>query len=630
MEDSGMESELIDLFALHDISGAILLDLQFSDLKELGIASFGKRHQIWNHIGTLRDTPNHISPVPTPFEENLAREAAQDCVGMTPVTPGGGQRRRRRMRANDPITPGESVSIVAIEQLLPKPHRCAKGERCHKWRKQQKLLKQLRDEHGLPISPEDAGGQIFMAGNPGNVTGAHNLVTNVHNLEADYRPTSEAEPSVVGPSVVASSDLLGPGDFPPASLDEDRLRMVGERDAQDNVKQFLAFQHIEPPQAAFTEEVDTFEHHPQLKPPQHQPAPLASLASLPRLQIPMSSVAPPQINLGAPEIGVIPISAVDDMFSPCRTALDTPIGGLYRFGTPASEMDVPVTHMDLGPISRDTSQSVPPNMQFRDPVQRSGSRAADWRRTSMALPSLAEDKVFEAAQSHTRDRANSGSSRTSSTAQSQGSQPGVESSAASSKQKRLTASSKTSVSASSSQALVMDPRYGDVNHSGWMKKRKTKLLRHEWNEHHFRLSNARAQLTMHKNDMPASSPLEALNIDEYAVACSSLASSSKLAARFKSLKLQSGLPGTPHPTLMGKDSAHHGRDAAFAFQLVPTKPGREEAAGKLRKAMEGKKTHYFAVKARDERIDWMRELMLAKAQREKESKGYDVQVDRGD
>jgi hypothetical protein len=37
------------------------------------------------------------------------------------------------------------------------------------------------------------------------------------------------------------------------------------------------------------------------------------------------------------------------------------------------------------------------------------------------------------------------------------------------------------------------------------------------------------------------------------------------------------------------------------------------------------KTHHFAVKGRDERIDWMRELMLAKAKKQK-GEGFEVSV----
>ena len=57
---------------------------------------------------------------------------------------------------------------------------------------------------------------------------------------------------------------------------------------------------------------------------------------------------------------------------------------------------------------------------------------------------------------------------------------------------------------------------------------------------------------------------------------------------------------------------------AFAFQLVPSRDSDKKAAA-------NGKTHHFAVKTKDERIDWMRELMLAKALQQK-GKGYDVEV----
>jgi hypothetical protein len=153
-----------------------------------------------------------------------------------------------------------------------------------------------------------------------------------------------------------------------------------------------------------------------------------------------------------------------------------------------------------------------------------------------------------------------------------------------------------------------DYRYPNVNHYGWMKKRKTKLLRHEWHEHHFRLAGT--QLAMHASDNPSSSALNTLNIDEYAVACSSLASS-KLAAKLKALKLSS-------------DKEKGREDAKFLFQLVPTAEDGTEK-GTLRRVVEGAKTHHFAVRTRDQRIDWMRELMLSKALRAKKE-GYAVEV----
>ena len=245
MQDSGIESDFIDRFAFHDINGAILLDLQFDDLKELGIQSFGKRHQVWNHLCTLRNGNGRVSPSQPPPEANPhktlttsgSRRNNDHCDDMTPITPAAGQRRRRKYRQNghEPITPADSVSIVAIEQLIPKPHKCPKGENCQKWKKQQRLLRKLHEEHGLPISPEN-GGRIFMAGNPGNPSSAPKLVQNVQQAGADMRPTSEANSSLVGPSVVASSDLLGPGEMPAFALDADRLKQVVERDPQDYVK----------------------------------------------------------------------------------------------------------------------------------------------------------------------------------------------------------------------------------------------------------------------------------------------------------------------------------------------------------------------------------------------------------
>ncbi|KAF2666066.1 hypothetical protein BT63DRAFT_416490 [Microthyrium microscopicum] len=606
MQESRMESSIIQMFADNDISGTILLDLEFADLKDLGITSFGKRHQVWNHICTLRDNNGHISPKDTPFDESEAynrhsshsKRSQNSCE--TPLTAGPRRKKKTRGTGFEPITPADSVSIVAIEQLLPKPHKCPKGENCPKWRKQQKLRKRVHEEHGLPISPEN-GGQIFMAGNPGNPSIAQNIVENVrqnqpHPLATEYRPTSEAVHSIIGPSVVASSDLLGPGEQPDFSLDPDALKALASRDPQDNVRIFLALQNLEPP---------TLDPNavPDMRLQGNLPRPLAKLQALPPLSIPRDHVVPFHYPENPTSAGPT-LSARDDYFSPCYTAAETPIGAsVYRFGTPASDMDVPVTQPPLDPTSRETSQSVPPNMQFRDPIQRSGSRAADWRRTSFQLAPLVEEPATTtfAMQMNHHGRAQSTSSAPSDTVGSPTVSfgPSV----------GMAPSSKTSLD-------IYDPRYPNVTHSGWMKKRKTKMLRHEWHEHHFRL-NGGAQLTMHRNDLPASSPQETLNIDEYAVACSSIANN-KLSAKLKAMKIHSAPKDAPAP-----------QDSAFSFQLVPARPNGEEA-GKLRKVVEGKKTHHFAVKNRDERIDWMRELMLAKALREKEGSGYEVEVNRGE
>ena len=624
---SNTDASVIESFEVHDVNGAVLLALRFEDLlQELDIQSFGKRHQLWDEICALRGSHGSLSPQPTPFQDisrpctrNTKRSPGQNHSACqtpvdgdaTPVTAGGKKRRGRKAPKNlDVVTPAESVSIVAIEQLLPKPHTCAKGERCAKWRKQQREIKQLQDENGLgrfPISPTK-GGRIFVAGDPGNVSTAENIVPNVrkqHHREDPNRPTSDAIPSIV-----ASSDLLGPGQLPPLALHPDVLEHLESRDPQDNVRQFLTFQHMQsptdvppspPPELAApgsiprSESVPLFptqyhQAYPSLLPPvrSHTPGPREQLRALPRLEIPRSASAAPNLNN---------LASAEPITSACRTA--SPAADIYRLGTPASEMDVPITAFPKSPIVRDASQSVPPNMQFRQQTTLSRSQSArngmmDWRRPSMAMPALHEGEVFSPksdAQSKSSGRPST--SRTNS-GDSQGSL--------------------------SRKPTVRDPAkhspttqtftYGaDCTNAGWMKKRKTKMLRHEWQDAHFRLKGT--QLDMHESARLNSVPKDSINVDHYAVACSSVASSNKLSAAMKAFHIKNNAEA-PKKGKPGQDTT------AFAFQLVPSKDGDKKAAA-------NGKTHHFAVKNKDERIDWMREIMLAKAVQQK-GKGYEVEV----
>jgi hypothetical protein len=154
-----------------------------------------------------------------------------------------------------------------------------------------------------------------------------------------------------------------------------------------------------------------------------------------------------------------------------------------------------------------------------------------------------------------------------------------------------------------------------------MKKRKTRLLRHEWQDGYFTLKGTR--LNMHKDASAMDRTLEYVDIDDYAIACSSLASTSKLSAAFKAVHIS------------------HSREksdpvGAFSFQLVPQdknvarlrkrESAMHNAAGVLADGFNGTgKTHHFAVKNRNERIDWMREMMLAKALKQK-GDGFEISV----
>lgn len=528
MYASGFDDSVVEMFENNDISGAILMDLQFEDLKELGIQSFGKRHRLWNEIRNLRGITE--SPVATPIELpprgatrsvpiTMQRERHNDCsLPVSPeddlaVSPTGRRRRFQKQYQHgidDVISPAESVSIVAIEQLIPKPHKCSKGENCTKWQRQQRMLAKLAQE--FPLESQHRR-QALVTGEAGNASPASNTV----------RPTSE-----VVPSVVASSDVLGPGQLPALRLDEAKLRVLQTRDPQENVRQFLNFQHMDRSIDTSLDEPTTppYEMFPAL----HSPTstrPHDNLRSLPKLTIPAAR----------------PASA----FAADRTVTPSHI---YRQGTPCSEMDVPVTAIPDGPVARETSQSVPPDMRFgNNQVRRTFSRAEPRRNPSFPLARLDEHRVVEPVDC-----------------------PGD-----------------------------VTPNANDINHAGWMKKRKTKMLRHEWQDHHFTLKGT--QLAMHRDERSLDA-LECIDVDEYAVACSSLASN-KLGAAFKSLGL-SGKKKDVDP-------------AAFSFQLVPA----AEKKGILGAATG--KAHHFAVKTRDQRIDWMRHLMIAKALKQK-GDGYEVNV----
>ena len=556
MVDFGFEQSLIEKFRMHDISGAILEDLQFGDLKELGIHSFGQRHSLWNEIRRLRGSDMVPSPAAvaeqpckTTRQTSPRTERSPDC--SSPATPeedsgrssATGQRRARRaIRPDDVISPAESASIVAIEQLLPKPHHCSKGENCSKWQKQQRKLAKIAKEFPLELQ------QIGEA--------------NASPTSTSFRPASEAVPSVV-----ASSDLLGPGTRPALRLDENVLRVVQSRDPQENVRQFLNFQHVgEEPEEPTTPPYEMF---PPLSPPSNTQAPHGHLRRLPKLMIPEVQAPAadvfPDRNIARPSRTPVTAMEMKDQTNP---------HDIFRLGSPASAMDVPVTAIPLGPIAREESNSVPPDMRFGcNPISRSTSRLGH------------RQPVSPIGRPHTCAPPSRSASRTSHRRQPSFAMAAVE----------------ERVLSPINGEDELTPTTQEVNHAGWMKKRKTKMLRHEWHENHFRLNGTR--LAMHR-DSKASDILEAIDVDEYAVACSSIASN-KLGAAFKSLKIS------------GKKK--EGDPAAFAFQLVPA----AEKKGILNAATG--RTHHFAVKTRDERIDWMRELMLAKALRQK-GEGCEINV----
>lgn len=562
MHIAGYDEYVIDQFLVNDITGNVLLNLQIDDLKELGIKSFGKRHQLMSSIDHLRNTMMKTPVAEAQLEEKRRSYAMSVSPTGEVLTKYDGTQ----------ITPAEAVSIVGIEQVLPKPHSCSKGENCPKFRRRQRQLERLAAE--FPGANLLQGTSIF-TGNPGNPETAKNML----------RPKSDAEPSIV-----ASSDIFGPSQTTPR-LSEEVLNEVTKVDPQESVRHFLSYQRVDPTGPS---DYDSDPCSPPL--PEPQPVPTlspptkftehmaANLRSLPKLRIPTDSDEEED-----EEDELTTATVTTDNGSPTATQAygpftsSRPMPDTYRLGTPFSEMDVPVTAIPHDPIARDTSQSVPPDMQYGNLMhmryQEAISRGTPTRpRANSALRPVNEgrpltpiDDPADLKKRSPRIGFHNGSS--------------------------------------ASSSIAADP---EVTRCGWMKKRKqARFLRHEWQDAHFTLRGT--NLAMHRDELAAlrhSKALETIDVDNYAVACSSLATSSKLSAAFKKSILRNG-----HN--LSQD------DAAFAFSLIPANKEQEK---KMLFGNSNIKTHHFAVKTRDERIDWMRELMLSKALRKGKEGGAELQV----
>ncbi|KAI3066737.1 hypothetical protein CBS147343_7197 [Aspergillus niger] len=608
MQRCGFDEAVVEKFFINDITGSILLELQAEDLKELDIQSFGKRHRLMACIKDLRsksatpacDSQSDVEPISredTSTPQSTAAQVGVSCSSPEPCeskerSKSSHHKRRRRHKRRDgtEIVPEDSASIVAIEQLLPKLHTCSKGENCRKWQKQQtKLGRMVKD---LPI--DGMGGSIIITGDPGNATTAQNL---------NKTPKSE-----VTPSIIASSDALGQNPASDNVLSQDKLHGVKLRDPQENVRNFLNFQRLSKLQPATDPATPPQEH---LSPGTTSPTSIRANATLsenlrhlPRLRIPsthveMSSTVSPNYSAQRTITPSIlqkkqPFSHRSRYPSPSPSEVTMSPSDFYRIdpyygrSTPLSEMDVPVTAIPLGPVSRNISQSVPPNMRFGgqmhfvpDIIPRPASTKAEnvcrkggiW--SSQGIPKLGSLEERSPL-------------------------PPIETPEDMEKTPRA-AHCKGPFSPNWSK---------NVLHSGWMKKRKTtRFLRHEWEEHHFTLRGT--QLAMYPDAEASrqdSKALEYIDVDDYAVACSSLASSSKLTAAFKK-------------TVLKRRNDSRG-DAAFTFSLIPS-PTTSTFDRKLF-FTNGPKAHHFAVTTREQRIDWMRELMLAKALRKNRENGASV------
>jgi hypothetical protein len=603
----GFEDDIVQKFYYNDISGSILLELQAEDLKELDILSFGKRHRLMNSIQSLRNSVALSStatsssrnsgissgmPSTTRTSTNLSSNSYQSCSTTDEDSSSRRPRRRRQLSGSDvetkeDIRPGDSVSIVAIEQLLPKVHQCSKGESCRKWQKQQAKLARLAQD--LPI--ESLGGRAIVAGDPGNPKTAPNLLKS---------PRSE-----ITPSLTASSDAIGYNRPSAFQLSQERLKAVQPRDPQENVRNFLNFQSLDrlqtvnepasPPRELLSSPESGSPDSAKVTPTLAE-----NLRHLPRLQIPSMHNSDSSAFSGglSAQRTVTPsvLSRRGQFMSNDMTAIPGNEQGqlrgaamspgdyyrhdpCYRQETPFSDTDAPVTALPIGPVAREESQSVPPNMRFGNErfimpeplIRPSSTKTENHRRYPStqivsSLDPLKEGRALRPIETP----------------------------------EDLQRTPRAPSCRNKSHVTSGQREHDAVTHCGWMKKRKTtRLLRHEWQDHHFTLKGT--QLAMHNDEESAhrnSKALEYVDVDDYAVACSSLVSSSKLTAAFKKTVL--------------KRRDNMTEDSAFAFSLIPAPNNNGGLIDRKTMLLNGGKSHHFAVKTRDERIEWMREVMLAK------------------
>ncbi|KAI1005992.1 hypothetical protein K3495_g2227 [Podosphaera aphanis] len=545
LRDAGFESPIAEKFEANDISGVILTTLKFEDLKELGILSFGQRTKIWDEINSLRENASEVTrtdrilaPSDIGSKEQLERPLESEIssnIGKGSWSQNNLKRPHRKYK-DETSRPFEPVSIIGIEQLLPKPHWCAKGENCSKWKKQQRLLENMKREYSIDFNQgwSSVPSDLESKETSGSIVAPYPAY--------DSKRFASPSSNLID---LASSSLRR------TQLKEESLRGIESVDPQESMKQFIRHQNI-----------DKHELEHEHKPTVAAQTSLNQPTDIREAQYSFASTSQVQMT---------------NQPAPLRHQMErAAAASSVLANSNISRVDVPVTATFAEPIARETSLSAPPNV------------------SNLHVPTCASI--------HYPSSQNSSDTN------------------------ELVPHMKREINhAYNHSPLAVD----EATHTGWMMKRRTKMLRHEWQQHHFTLKGT--QLAMRKDDRSLDT-LKYIDVDDYAIACSSFASSSKLA--FKALLISRD----KHKTQVESKDA-----AAFAFQLIPTVvPDKETqarqrtGAAALTALVTGKpttsrnfgmknKTHHFAVRSRDERIDWMRELMLAKALSQK-NRGYEVKV----
>lgn len=546
-------------------------------------------HQV-KYMPSIDDVEEHVVVRTRRAKSPAARRRRAENVGPHDSVSVRSTSKARRSKNIDDFTSFQTTG----KPKQKKPHKCSKGDKCRKHGTKAAENRRRR-------SPEH--GTIFIATTP-SIADASAL-PGLSAFEALTRPGS-----MVAPSVLASSDVLGPIHSREVKLQEGTLKDVGRMDPLENVKQFLTLQHLQhleerrqsPPPVPTKSAEDLARAHLRgtMMPPTPSTTPSPPL--LPR----SDSMLPPTSSHGSSSSVSIPLASASQISAPQPPP--TPSGsppfrsktpalglrtmrmerayppdlnpsspgsrmrspsGMMRTTTPFSEADVPVHTSTPALGDRSQSQSAPPDMRYRRFPTPDRAQFSPLPTIPLPLPARR---------------------------------------ATASAQFRPQPLHMTVVDENAEWELVEEDEDGTKmapspppqrTHSGWMKKRRTNWFRHEWPDYHFVLKGTRLGYAKHMEKEDGF-----IEMDNYSVACSTTASH-KLSAAFKGAKF------------FGKKNVREGENGAYFFQLVPAAP----EAGKSGIG----KVHYFAVGSREERIDWMRELMLAKAIKQKKD-GFEVEV----
>lgn len=707
MFNVGFENGIIEKFALHDITGAVLLDLQFEDLRDLDIPSYGKRRQLWAEILELRTEGGY-----SPNEKLMADIEKYYTMESGELLRNSSERKRRSEYLQRPLSmshgphktdcsmvPEHTPQSTTMDEIIPKPHRCSKGEKCSKWKQAQSIIEEVDKQHGQNTPPSEnrhrfaefrpislrpysseSSGIKPNSPDPANHE-VEQFTAELHNNRSSNTELQiSKEQQAYQREDIGTSDQATRGTLPSMAPDGGPSSPSSSTGLR---------QKYHPPRASSLNGLPKLSIPPPATPVrQASPLGLRSPRTPSPYQKPRSPLSPPAPNALSPKI--MPSSPTTG-FRRRSPSADSPrniaFPATHQLRSPASESEIsPLTtattyntgnfpdsvspqFANTPPLRPATSlDSVPKRRDFAPlPTVRESQSHVSPRtpRTNNVKPLLSKPLPVtpplstRGSCSSSETEVNSGRDPSSTRTTPEPAKPQDDSRALlaspcpsditlvnnASPSRTYSTSSRRSTKILSTPVTAPDlpfsspaADYGPKTiRTGWVRRRRARLWRHEWQSAHLRLT--KTHLTLHASSrVDDTDPIETIDVDDYAVACSSVNNGGKLAAAMRSVGNMGTLggkimvdggecfawqlvpmtaAGVPPPR-GGRSSSNGSIPASANPVLTPIDESKEEATLSSTKKAQVLRTQHFAVKTRDDRIDWMREVMLAKAMRQKQ------------